>query len=85
LGNLIVRIEKDDVPVKFNGSLGINSLSFTSGIIEELANAFYGITQWNVYAKEDYFDQILLPTVNRPSPARVLSLSERTIYRKDSD
>ncbi|MGG3572860.1 Imm26 family immunity protein [Bacillus gobiensis] len=83
LGNMNVRVQKKDVSEKFNGSSCIGSMSFTSGILEDLANAFYGVTPWNVFAEEDYFDQILLPTVKRPSTAKVLSLSERNLYRKE--
>lgn len=79
LGNMNVRVQKKDVPKKFNGT----ATDFTSGILEELANAFYGVTPWNVFAEEDFFDEILLPTVKRPSTAKVLSSSERNLYRKE--
>ena len=79
LGNMNVRVQKKDVPKKF---IGITT-DFTSGILEELANAFYGVTPWNVFAEEDFFDEILLPTVKRPSTAKVLSSSERNLYRKE--
>ncbi len=82
LGNMNVRIQKEDVPEEFNGTPCIGARSFTSDILVDLANAFYGVTQWNVFAEEDEFDQILLPTVKRPSTAKVLSLSERNLYRK---
>jgi hypothetical protein len=83
LGNMDVRIQKKDVPKKFNGSSSIGATDFTSGILEDLANAYYGVTPWNVFAEEDFFDQILLPAVKRPSTAKVLSSSERRHYRKE--
>jgi len=83
LGNMNVSVQKKDVPKKFNGTDCIGAVSFTSGTLEDLANAFYGVIPWNVYAEEDYFDQILLPSVKRPSTSKVLSLSERSLYRKE--
>jgi hypothetical protein len=83
LGNMNVRVQKEDVPEKFNGTPCIGARSFTSGILEDLANAYYGIIPWNVSADEDFYDRILLPTVKRPSTAKVLSFSERNLYRKD--
>lgn len=83
LGNMNVRLQKEDVPAIFNGTPGVGATSFTSGILEDLANAFYGVTPWNVFAEEDQFDQILLPQVKRPSTAKVLSLSERNLYREE--
>ncbi|OIK10670.1 Imm26 family immunity protein [Bacillus sp. MUM 13] len=83
LGNMQVKIQMEDVPRKFNGTPCAGAMSFTDGILEDLANAFYGVTPWNVSAEEDYFDRILLPTVKRPSTAKVLSISERNIYRKE--
>ena len=81
LGNMNVNIQKDDVSEKFNGTPCIGAKSFTSGILENLANAFYGFSPWNVLADMGYFDQILLPTVERPSTAKLLTLSERELYR----
>jgi hypothetical protein len=83
LDNMSVRIQKEEVPEKFNGTPCIGARSFTSGILEELANAFYGVKPWNVFAEEDCFDELLLPTVKRPSTAKVLTLSERNLYRKE--
>lgn len=83
IGTMQVKIQMEDVPKKFNGTSCTGAMSFTDGILEDLANAFYGVTPWNVFADEDYFDQILLPTVKRPSTAEVLSLSERNRYRKE--
>ncbi|WP_066073431.1 Imm26 family immunity protein [Neobacillus soli] len=77
IGNMNVEIQKDEVPKS------IDNESFSSGLLQDLANAFYGITPWNIYAEEDCFDQMLLPAVKRPSTAKVLSLSERNIYRKE--
>ncbi|WP_137791957.1 Imm26 family immunity protein [Bacillus sp. E(2018)] len=82
LGNMNVRIQLEDVPGEFNGTDCIGAMSFTSGILEDLANAFYGVTPWNAFADEDFFDEILLSTVKRPSTAKVLSSSERNLYRK---
>ncbi|MFD0051097.1 Imm26 family immunity protein [Actinomycetes bacterium NPDC127524] len=83
LGNMQVKIQMEDVPRKLNGTPCTGAMSFTDGILEDLANAFYGVTPWNVSAEEDYFDHILLPTVKRPSTAKILSISERNIYRKE--
>ncbi|WP_162800325.1 Imm26 family immunity protein [Oceanobacillus zhaokaii] len=82
IASMNVRIHKEDVPEEFNGTPSIGARSFTSGILEDLANAFYGVSPWNVLADADYFDQILLPTVTRPPTAKVLALSERNLYRK---
>lgn len=83
LGNMDVRIQKKNVSKKFNGSSNIGSTDFTSGVLEDLANAFYGVTPWNVFAEEDFFDQVLLPTVIRSATAKILSSAERNLYRKE--
>lgn len=36
-----------------------------------------------VFAEDDYFNQILLPTVKRPLTAKVISFSERILDRKE--
>ncbi len=76
------KIQMEDVPSKFNGTICVGAKGFTDGVLEKLANAFYGVKPWNIFTKEDFFDQILLPTVERPQAVKALSLSERDLYRK---
>ncbi|MFC7371592.1 Imm26 family immunity protein [Fictibacillus iocasae] len=83
LGNLAVAIQVEDVPEEFRGTDDAGAMSFTSGILEDLANAFFGVTPWNVSADEDFFDEILLPSVKRRSTAIVLSSTKRTLYRRE--
>src|SRR5699024_4629041 len=79
LGTMEVNIQVKDVPEKFNGENIDGARSFTDSILEKLGNAYYGIIPWNIFKKEDLFDQILLPTVERPSSARFLSSSEKNL------
>src|SRR5699024_5389543 len=72
LGKIEVKIQMEDIPRKFNGTVCIGAKNFTDGAFEKLANAFYGVIPWNVSHKENFFDQILLPGVERPSTAKVL-------------
>lgn len=54
---------------------------FDGGVVVDLLDAWHGLSPWNVYYKEDYFDSLLLPGVQRPSMAKVLSPSERAAFR----
>lgn len=83
IGNRDVKLQKKDVRQEFRGSSSIGSRDFSSGIFEKLANAFFGVTPWNVFAKEDFFDELLLPTVSRPENAKVLSTYDRKLYQKE--
>jgi hypothetical protein len=61
---------------------GIGSISYGGGgSLEELANAYWGLTPWNVKYKEDYFDGMLQPGITRPDHAIVLSQEDRRAYR----
>ena len=61
---------------------GIGSISYGGGgTMEDLANAYWGLTPWNVKYKEDYFDGMLQPGITRPNHAIVLSQEDRRAYR----
>jgi hypothetical protein len=81
IGNKDVMIEKSEVDWKHRGGSEIGSISHTSGVLDELAEAYFGIQPWNVMYDDDYFDQLLLPSVTRPSAAIILSPIERERYR----
>lgn len=83
IGNKDVKIQKEDVPQEFSGTSNIGSRDFSSGIFEKLANAFFGVTPWNVFAKEDFFDELLMPNVSRPENAKVLSTHDRKLYQEE--
>lgn len=51
------------------------------GVVEKLANAYWGLSAWNTWAREDYFDRMLQPGISRPVDAVVLSQDDRKAYR----
>ena len=49
--------------------------------LTDLADAYWGLTPWNILYKEDYYDQMLLKNVNRPNTANILNPADRKLYR----
>lgn len=78
----------EDVKLNPNSGSGgrfgdIGSTSYGSGEkLKDLADAYWGLTPWNVLYEENYYDKILLKGVKRPNVALVLNHTERKIYRK---
>lgn len=81
IGNKDVMIDKSEVDRKHIGESEIGSISHTSGVLDDLVEAYFGIQPWNVMYDEDFYDQLLLPSVTRPSNAKILSPVERERYR----
>ncbi|PGZ92243.1 hypothetical protein [Bacillus sp. AFS029533] len=82
VGNKDVMIDKSEVDRKHIGGSEIGSISHTSGVLDDLAEAYFGIQLWNDMYDEDYYDQLLLPSVTRPSTSIILSPLERERYLK---
>ncbi|MGG2134583.1 Imm26 family immunity protein [Bacillus sp. S2(2024)] len=61
----------------------ISSGSFSSGILNDLAEAYYGLRPWNVNPDPSYLDKLLQPEIKRPDKAIVLNSEERLKYRKE--
>ncbi|WP_368906946.1 Imm26 family immunity protein [Bacillus wiedmannii] len=85
VGNIDIRINIDEVPWQHSGLGVAGSMSYSDGALLELANAYYGLIPWNVYYKEDYFDEILLSPFKRPNIAKMLSPIEREHYRNEKN
>lgn len=71
-----------------NGSGGkagtVGSTSYGQcGNMTDLADAYWGLTPWNVMYDEDYYDEILLKGVTRPHTALVLNQVDRQKYRQE--
>ncbi|MEH7349357.1 hypothetical protein [Gottfriedia acidiceleris] len=81
IGNKNVLIDKSEVDRRHIGESEIGSISHTSDVLDDLAEAYFGIQPWNVMYDEDDYDQLLLPSVTRPSAAIILSPIERERYR----
>ncbi|MGG0176464.1 hypothetical protein [Gottfriedia acidiceleris] len=81
VGNIDVMIDKSEVDRKHIGESEIGSISHSSGVLDDLAEAYFGIQPWNVMYDEDFYDQLLLPSVTRPSTSIILSPLERERYR----
>ncbi|MEH7514977.1 hypothetical protein V7146_19860 [Gottfriedia acidiceleris] len=81
IGNKNVLIDKNEVDRRHIGESEIGSISHTSDVLDDLAEAYFGIQPWNVMYDEDDYDQLLLPSVTRPSAAIILSPIERERYR----
>ncbi|QFT87394.1 hypothetical protein FIU87_01905 [Bacillus sp. THAF10] len=66
IGNVPVEITKDDVPKEHRGESTVGSLSFSSAILSELAEVYYGLKPWNSAYKQDFYDELLMPKIKRP-------------------
>ncbi len=44
--------------------------------LDTLANAWYGLTPWNVAYRDDYLEQFLMPAIERPAAAVMLGKDE---------
>ncbi|QFT90767.1 hypothetical protein FIU87_19155 [Bacillus sp. THAF10] len=66
IGNTPVEITKNDVPKKHQGESIIGSLSFSSAILSELAEVYYGLKPLNSAYKQDFYDELLMPKIKRP-------------------
>lgn len=61
---------------------GIGSISYGGGgTLENLANAYWGQSLWNIMYMDDYYDRMLQPGIMRPVDALVLSPEDRKAYR----
>ena len=49
----------------------------------DLAEAYYGLIPWNVYADEKELDKMLMKGVRRPRSAKVLKRKECKQYRME--
>jgi hypothetical protein len=64
------------------GTIGATSYG-QCGAMTDLAEAYWGLTPWNVMYEETYYDKILLKGVKRPNTALVLNQAERQKYRQE--
>jgi hypothetical protein len=54
------------------------------GIVEDLANAYFGLVPWNGdYYREDYLNGLLMPGIQMPETCWTLNPEERRAYRLD--
>lgn len=52
------------------------------GIVEDLANAYFGLVPWNgEYYREDYLNGLLMPGIQMPETCWILNPEERRAYR----
>lgn len=60
----------------------IGSTSYGSGEnLTDLADAYWGLTPWNVLYRDDYYDKTLLKGIERPNTALILNQADRQKYR----
>ena len=61
----------------------VGSVSFGGGgIIENLANAYFGLVPWNgEYYREDYLNGLLMPGIHMPDSCWILDSEERRAFR----
>lgn len=83
IGNRDVLIDKYEVDRKHMGEGAIGSIEYTNGVIVDLAEAYFGIQPWNDMFEEDFYDQLLLSAVTRPSSVIILNQTERKQYREE--
>lgn len=61
----------------------VGAVSFGGGgVVEDLANAYFGLVPWNgEYYREDYLDELLMPGIQMPNTRWILGPEERRAYR----
>ncbi len=59
---------------------GVGAMSYSSGAMELIANAWFGLVPWNCGVSIGFFDEILLRGVRRPNSAWILSKKECEDY-----
>jgi hypothetical protein len=64
------------------GDIGSKSYG-QCGVLEDLANAYWGLVPWNIMYDENYYDELLLKGVTRPITVIVLTETDRIKYRKE--
>lgn len=69
--------------VQLNG--GVGHTHHGGGVIEGLVSAYHGLLPWNAMYREDYYDSLLAPGIQRPRSARILNALERSTYREASN
>ena len=56
----------------------VGSTSYGSGgVLQDLAEACFGLSPWNAYADQNWLDSMLMAGVKRPANAKLLSPEER--------
>ncbi|WP_236708134.1 Imm26 family immunity protein [Brevibacillus choshinensis] len=67
IGDAPVKITKLDVPDVHRGESMVGARSFSTGILTDLAEAYYALRPWNTaFGEEDFYDGLLMPTITRP-------------------
>ena len=64
------------------GTVGASSYG-QCGAMTDLADAYWGLTPWNVLYDENYYDKILLKGITRPNAALILNPTDRQKYRQE--
>jgi hypothetical protein len=53
------------------------------GVMNDLANSYWGLKPWNTMYKEDYYDGLLLKNTSTPETAIILNPTERIKFRRE--
>ncbi len=64
------------------GTIGSRSYG-ECGAMKDLANAYWGLTPWNVMFDENYYDKLLLLGITRPSNVLILNQRDKIKYRRE--
>lgn len=60
----------------------VGRVHHSGGVLENLVSAYHGLLPWNSNYREDYYDRLLAPGVQRPTSARMLNQMELMTFRE---
>lgn len=84
LGEAPLVAKKKDFPNERFARKGyVGSVTYDSGLIEDFVSGYHALIPWNVLFDENYYDEMLLRSIKRPSSVIILSAEERRKYRED--
>ena len=69
---------------RFAESGYVGAKTYDAGILTDFLSAYHGLVPWNVMHDENFYDQFLLPGVERPRSVVLLDHEARKTYRRES-
>jgi len=84
LGEATLAAKKKDFPNERFARKGyVGSVTYDSGLIEDLVSGYYALIPWNALFEETFYDEMLLHGIKRPTSVVILSVEERQKYREN--
>jgi len=69
---------------RFSSNGYVGAMVYDAGILVDFLSAYHGLLPWNVMNDPDYYDRILIASVERPKSAIILNTEECAKYRREA-